>query len=90
MEKFWAIFAIVFLAEIPCILRTVSIQLYSNDTWKVIWGTLAGSVSALVVGLLLAKVFSVAVPTKYVDFIHPLAAIILIVAGVFMFAHSPE
>ena len=87
MDNFWIIFGIVFLAEIPCILRTMSIQLYSNDIWKVVTGTLAGSISALLVGLMLAKIFSLTVPAKYIEYIHPFAAIILILAGIFMFTH---
>lgn len=49
--NFLSIFLIVLLAEIPCILRTVAIQLRSEGVWEVVWGTVAGSAMALLVGI---------------------------------------
>lgn len=53
---FWSVFTVVFIAEIPCILRTVAIQLKTDSVWDVVWGTMAGSLVALIVGILFAKV----------------------------------
>lgn len=50
------ILIIVFLAELPCLIRTTSLTLYSQgDTLRVIGGTVAGNVLALVVGLGIGK-----------------------------------
>ena len=59
MERFdfWAIFAVVFIAEIPCILRTVALQLHTQGIWGVVGGTIAGSFAALFTGILIAKRF---------------------------------
>lgn len=84
MDKFsfWAIFSVVFLAEIPCILRTVAIQLKSEGIWNVIAGTAAGSAAALLVGILLAKLMQGGVPPAYSDYVGYVSGIGLIVLGV--------
>jgi putative Ca2+/H+ antiporter (TMEM165/GDT1 family) len=57
MEKFnfFTIFLLVFLAEIPCIVRTMALQVQNKGIWEVVLGTIAGSGLALVVGIFLAK-----------------------------------
>tara|TARA_Y100000034_G_scaffold136971_1_gene217762 strand:+ start:5107 stop:5373 length:267 start_codon:yes stop_codon:yes gene_type:complete len=51
----WKIFLIVFIAELPCVVRTIGLQMYSGDMTKVIIGTVAGNMIALVAGILIAK-----------------------------------
>lgn len=82
MDKlgFWAIFFVVFLAEIPCILRTVSIQLQSEGIWNVVAGTAAGSVAALIIGIALAKLMQI--PPQYSDYVGYVSGIGLIALGV--------
>lgn len=55
---FWKIFLVVFLAELPCMIRTTGLQLSSNKIWDVIWGTTLGNVLALVFGLAAAAMLT--------------------------------
>lgn len=84
MDKFsfWSIFSIVFLAEIPCILRTVAIQLKSEGIWNVIGGTIAGSAVALLVGIVVAKWMQNGIPPQYADVVGYLSGASLIILGI--------
>jgi len=84
MDKFgfWAVFAIVFLAEIPCILRTVAIQLKSDGIWSVVGGTIAGSAAALLVGILVAKLMQGSIPSQWSDIVGYMSGVALIALGI--------
>jgi len=89
---FWLVLAFVFVAEIPCILRTIAIQVRNESIWSVVLGTMAGNVLALVVGVILAKFLAGILTESQMHWIHNGSAIALIVLGAYMLfgghAHS--
>lgn len=84
MEKFWAFFLIVFVAEIPCIVRTVALQMQTDRVLSVVFGTLAGSVAALVVGIAIAKLMKYGVPASHADVLQYVSGAVLIIIGLLM------
>lgn len=54
----WKILLVVFLAELPCLLRTVALQTYSKQMLNVIVGTLLGNLAALVIGIALGELIN--------------------------------
>lgn len=81
MDKFgfWTTFAVVFFAEAPCIVRTIALQLQNQGIASVVWGTLAGSGLALVVGIILAKICtkSSLLGTDYLSYVSGFAIILV-------------
>jgi len=90
MEKFsfWTIFAVVFLAEIPCILRTMAIQVKTEGIWTVVFGTIAGSLVALLVGIFLAKVLTISIPEQYINWIQTFSGLALMAIGAMIVFHQ--
>lgn len=84
MDKFWAIAAVVFIAELPCLLRTFALQTQSESTWKVIGATVLGNVLALAAGLLLAKVVSSALTESLHDHLKVISGILFIFLGAYL------
>lgn len=85
MDKldFWKILAVVFIAELPCLLRTVCIQLQNKGIWSVIWGTMAGNLLALVIGIAIAKGLTTA-PEAWFGYLEKAASIALISLGFYL------
>lgn len=75
---------IVFLAEIPCLLRTMAIQMHNKGIWDVIWGTLAGNALALVMGIGLAKVIQNCWPDEWLTYMEYGASIMFILLGAWL------
>lgn len=81
---FWLVLFFVFVAEIPCIMRTAALQLKNDSVWPVVWGTMAGNVLALVVGIALAKALAGLLSESQMDWMHSGSAVALILLGVYM------
>jgi putative Mn2+ efflux pump MntP len=84
MDKFWALAAIVFVAELPCLLRTFALQVQNRSIWSVVLATTLGNALALVVGLLLAKAFMAASPEASHDYAKAIAGAVLMGLGAYM------
>lgn len=82
--EFWTTFIIVFLAEMPCILRTAVIQIRSGSMWSVFWGTMGGSLLAVIVGIMIGKFSSRSIPSEYTCWTQYLAGMLFIVLGLLM------
>ena len=72
---------VVVIAELPCMIRTAALQLQNGSIWNVIWGTVAGSAVALLLGLGIAKTFGSHVGEHYVNWI---AGALLVGIGLYM------
>jgi putative Ca2+/H+ antiporter (TMEM165/GDT1 family) len=81
---FWFVLLFVFLAEIPCILRTMAIQLGNDSIWSVVWGTMTGNILALIVGVLVAKLVTKFLPPQALHTLESLSAVALIVLGLYL------
>ena len=83
MDKFsfWTVFSVVFLAEIPCIIRTMALQIRTGGVFEVVTGTLAGSAVALIVGICLAKLLSSGIPPQYTIMVQWFSGVALMVVG---------
>ncbi len=94
MDKFgfWAVLIVVFIAEIPCLLRTMAIQLHNKSIWSVVWGTTAGNLLALVCGVLLAKVVQKYFSEHWLQYVEHGASVMLIILGFYLLfsGHSSE
>lgn len=86
MERFgfWSILMIVFIAELPCLLRTMCIQMHNKSMWEVITGTMTGNILALVIGVLLAKFVQSSMPLGWIEYIEKGASILLIALGFYL------
>ncbi len=82
--SFWFILWIVFIAEIPCLLRTMAIQVRNESIWQVVWGTTAGNLLALVVGITLAKIASSYLGPRGMEYMENVSAIALIALGFYL------
>lgn len=85
MDKHWftvffAVFAAIYFAEIPCMVRTAAIHTIRKDIWLIVTATILGNVAALLTGILLAK-FCVNVPDKM---LHIISAVALIGLGIYL------
>lgn len=79
----------VALAEIPCLIRTVGMQVRNQSIWPVVWGTLGGSILALVIGLGLAKLLAMNLPETSLCAVERGSGLVLILIGLYMlFWHS--
>jgi hypothetical protein len=84
MEKFWLFFAIVLVAEIPCMVRTAALQMQTEGILPVVFGTLAGSVAALVVGIAVATLIKGGVPEGHAEALQYVSGAVLVAFGLFM------
>ena len=84
MNKFWTVLLVVFLAEIPCILRTVALQLKTDGLWQVISGTLLGNAVALGIGLSIAFLIAREIPTEYENWIQIASGLLIVGIGLLM------
>jgi len=88
MGNFWSSFLtilfVVFMAEIPCILRTVVLQVRSDGIWPVVLGTIGGSLLALSVGVAIGKLTTDVIPGYAIDWVQCIAGITMIGLGFFM------
>lgn len=75
------VLSVVFLAEIPCILRTVALQLKTDGIWQVIFGTLVGSGLALAVGIGIALLISREIPVEYANWVQYCSGAAIIFIG---------
>ncbi len=82
--SFWLVLWIVFIAEIPCLLRTMAMQVKNESIWPVIWGTTTGNVLALAVGIFFAKVAAAWLGPKAMEYFEHISAIALIVLGFYL------
>jgi putative Ca2+/H+ antiporter (TMEM165/GDT1 family) len=81
---FWLVLWMVFVAEIPCIIRTMAMQVKNESVWAVVWGTMAGNVLALVVGVTLAKLAMGVLGPKAMEYFENVTALALIVLGFYL------
>jgi putative Ca2+/H+ antiporter (TMEM165/GDT1 family) len=85
MDKigFWQVLIVVFFAELPCLLRTMCIQLHNKGIWGVVWGTIVGSILALVIGILLAKVAQ-QYSSALLEYLEKCSAGMLVLLGLYL------
>lgn len=81
---FWLVMWLVFVAEIPCIVRTVALQAGNKSIWSVACGTLAGSVLALFVGIVFAKMAGNFLGDRYMHCFENVMGLVLIGLGIYM------
>lgn len=86
MDKFgfWSVLLVVFVAEIPCLLRTMALQMHNKGIWNVIWGTTAGNAMALVFGVVLAQSVRRYMPEAWLTYLEHGASVMLIILGVYL------
>lgn len=75
---------IVFIAELPCMVRTVALQLQNGSIWSVIWGTILGSALALAGGLIISKILECGFALAIHSQVNWIAGGILICLGLYM------
>lgn len=80
----WKIFLIVFIAELPCMIRTVGLQLHSDNLWKIIAGTVAGNFIALFGGLMIAHLLMKTVDLAKFAYLDLLTGGIFILLGLWI------
>ena len=75
---------VVLIAELPCMIRTAALQLQSGKIWDVVWGTIAGSTVALILGLGIAKMLGSQVADS--QWINWISGLLIIGIGIYMIA----
>lgn len=79
------ILIIVFLAELPCLIRTTSLTMYSQgEILKVTLGTILGNAAALIVGLLIGKSLLYFCDLENTSFTQYIAGVIFILIGMYI------
>lgn len=82
----WVVLLFVLVSELPCILRTVAIQVRNDDVWPVVIGTIGGNILALVLGLLLARLITSLLTPGQMELVHTASGLSLIAMGIYLLA----
>ena len=78
------ILVFVFLAELPCILRTTALQMHTGNMYNVVVGTILGNAIALVAGVALAYLLVRLFHLQHFEFMNYLSGSVFILLGLYI------